>query len=237
MIQKVFRRYEIKYLITAEQKRRIVEAMPASMHMDEYGPSVIRNLYLDTDTFRLIRRSQEKPVYKEKLRIRSYQRCSDGTQVFVELKKKFKDVVYKRRITMGYKDALEWLIQKKCDEVGQIKNEIDYLIHYYKTLHPVVFLSYEREAYISNEIEEFRITFDSHLRYRTDNLTLNSECTGTLLMDHNQVLMEIKCLGGIPLWLTHILNKEKIVKASFSKVGKAYEMMKRQEIQKDGTDF
>lgn len=49
------------------------------MRPDEYSHSSIRNLYLDTPDFRLIRRSLEKPVYKEKLRLRSYGRADWNT--------------------------------------------------------------------------------------------------------------------------------------------------------------
>lgn len=34
--------------------------------------------------------------------------------------------------------------------------------------------------------------------------------------------MEIKCSGGIPLWMTKVLSDENIYKISFSKYGTAY---------------
>ena len=60
------------------------------MELDHYGRSTIRNIYYDTDNYRLIRKSLEKPVYKEKLRVRSYRQVSQDEEVFVELKKKYK---------------------------------------------------------------------------------------------------------------------------------------------------
>lgn len=238
MIQKVFRRYEIKYLITLEQKKIILETMNQYMTLDQYGHSVIRNLYYDTDSYRLIRHSLEKTIYKEKLRIRSYQQCEEDSCVFVELKKKYDSIVYKRRITMNYRDALNWLAGKtKNFDHQQIVKEVDYFLSYYKTLHPVVFLSYEREAYSSNNGEDFRVTFDNNILFRTDELTLDSKVFGTTLISDNQVLMEIKCTGGIPLWMTQILTNQKIFKTSFSKYGKAYELIKKQEEQKNGTDL
>ena len=98
--QNVFKRYEIKYLISQEQKRIVLEAMEQKMALDKYGRTTIRNIYFDTDSYRLIRRSIEKPAYKEKLRIRSYCKAQPNSTVFVELKKKYKSVVYKRRVPM-----------------------------------------------------------------------------------------------------------------------------------------
>ena len=69
--QTTFQRYELKYLLTGQEKEAILFAMQPFMRLDDYGRTTIRNLYLDTDNFRLIRRSLEKPVYKEKLRIRT----------------------------------------------------------------------------------------------------------------------------------------------------------------------
>ena len=98
--QAVFKRYELKYMLTKEQYLRIMNGIEPYMKLDKYGRVTIRNLYFETDTYILIRRSIEKPVYKEKLRIRSYSRITGDDEVFVELKKKYKKVVYKRRVKM-----------------------------------------------------------------------------------------------------------------------------------------
>ena len=82
--QATFKRYELKYLLSKKEKEKVLEAMAAYMELDKYGRCTIRNIYLDTDNFRLIRRSLEKPVYKEKLRIRSYRRVEPQDMVFVE---------------------------------------------------------------------------------------------------------------------------------------------------------
>lgn len=98
--QATFKRYEIKYLLTQAQKEEILRAMAPYMKLDKYGRTTIRNIYFDTDSYRLIRRSLEKPAYKEKLRVRSYQTASGEDPVFVELKKKYQSVVYKRRLVL-----------------------------------------------------------------------------------------------------------------------------------------
>ena len=224
--QTVFKRYELKYMLTLEQKERVLAAMSAYMEIDRYGRSSIRNLYYDTDTYRLIRYSIERPAYKEKLRVRSYGRARDDTEVFVELKKKYDRVVYKRRICLPLKEAMTWLSRTRhCEKETQISEEVDYFLEYYETLHPVAFLSYEREAYYSKDGSDFRITFDDTILCRLDNLTLDSEPYGTPILPEGKVLMEIKCSGGIPLWLVDVLSREKIYKTSFSKYGTAYQTM------------
>ena len=107
--QTVFKRYELKYMLTPEQKEKIVEAMSNYMQIDKYGRTTIRNIYFDTENYILIRRSIEKPAYKEKLRIRSYSQATSDSTVFVDLKKKYEDVVYKRRLPLCERDAMEWI--------------------------------------------------------------------------------------------------------------------------------
>lgn len=225
-IQTVFQRYELKYLLTLEQKEAVLRAMEPYMTLDKYGRTTIRNLYYDTDTYLLIRRSIEKPAYKEKLRIRSYSRANPDSTAFVELKKKYKSVVYKRRISLPYAEAAAWLAgEAHPQKHTQIASEIDYFLAYYGSLRPTVFLSYEREAYHANDGSNFRVTFDDTILCRQDDLSLESDACGTPLLPEGTVLMELKCSGGIPLWMTHVLSEEKLYKTSFSKYGTAYRML------------
>lgn len=224
--QTVFKRYELKYIVTRQQKERLLLAMAPHMALDRYGRTTIRNLYFDTDNYRLIRHSIEKPAYKEKLRIRSYCKANCDTPVFVELKKKYKGIVYKRRISLPEGEAVDWICKgNTCHTKSQITEEIDYFLSYYQTLHPTVFLSYEREAYYAKDGSDFRITFDEHILCRQEDLSLQTEADGTLLLDDELSLMEIKCSGGIPLWLTRTLTEEHICKTSFSKYGTAYQTL------------
>ena len=224
--QAVFKRYELKYLISQKQKARILETMEPYMALDQYGRTTIRNIYFDTDNYRLIRHSIEKPAYKEKLRIRSYKKAKPSSTVFVELKKKYGSVVYKRRMSLSEDEAMDWVTGKMhCKEETQISDEIDYFLHYYETLHPVVFLSYEREAYFCKDGGDFRVTFDDNILCRQEDLSLESDVWGTPILEDGKVLMEIKCSGGIPLWMAHVLSQEQIYKTSFSKYGTAYQTM------------
>lgn len=223
MYQSVFKRYELKYLLTRVQKQLLLEKMAPHMQMDQYGKTTIRNIYFDTDNYRLIRRSLEKPAYKEKLRIRSYSKAGDRDPVFVELKKKYHSVVYKRRVVMPLQQAMGWLCGgTDHPEKSQIAEEIDYFCSFYQNLRPTVFLSYERQAYYCPKRGDFRVTFDENILSRQTDISLSSEPGGTPLLPEGMVLMELKTHGGIPLWMTEFLAEQKLYKMSFSKYGTAY---------------
>ncbi len=84
--QSTFKRYEFKYILESAQKLALMDALEGRMKIDSYGRTTIRNIYFDTDNFRLIRLSLDKPSYKEKLRVRSYKKIENDDEVFVELK-------------------------------------------------------------------------------------------------------------------------------------------------------
>ncbi len=222
--QMIFKRYELKYLVTKEQRDEILWAMEPYMTADRFFHSSIRNIYCDTPNYRLIRQSLDKPVYKEKLRLRSYGPAGMGDEIFVELKKKYESVVYKRRLEMTQKQALEALMGKAPLPDSQIGREIDAALQFYQELIPRVFLSYERDAYHAWD-SDFRLTFDDCIRYRTQALTLDSDPWGEALLDGDTVLMELKIPDSMPLWMASLLSRLGIVKASFSKYGAAYQQI------------
>ena len=224
--QAIFKRYELKYLLTRAQKDAVLRAMEPHMALDQYGRDTVRNVYFDTDNCRLIRHSIEKPAYKEKLRVRSYRQVgADGT-VFVELKKKYRSVVYKRRIALPEGEAMHWLCTPEARGPDtQIGREIDYFRCFYQTLRPVAFLTYEREAYYDQSGGDFRVTFDENILGRQEELSLERGVWGEPLLEEGLTLMEIKTSGGIPLWMTEVLSRERLYKTSFSKYGTAYQTM------------
>lgn len=127
-LQSIFQRTEKKYLLSPEQRRALELILGEHMEPDEYGLQTIANIYYDTPDCMLIRESLGKPIYKEKLRIRSYGRAENDSEVFVELKKKFKGVVYKRREVMCLKDAEIFLETGiALHPLSQIQKEIDWL--------------------------------------------------------------------------------------------------------------
>ncbi len=217
-------------MITAAQKEKILMAMEPYMMPDKYARSTVRNIYFDTDDYVLARHSIAKPDFKEKLRIRSYSKADRDSTVFVELKRKYDHVVYKRRTGMPEEEAMKWLAEGTAGGgSSQVAEEIAYFAGMYKGLKPVLWLSYDREAYrmrpgadVNDGGEEFRVTFDSNILCRESDLSLRSDAYGTPILGEGVFLMELKCPGSIPMWLTKILSEEHIYKTSFSKYGTAY---------------
>jgi len=224
-------------MITAEQKERILKAMEPYMEPDSFGRSTVRNIYFDTEDFVLARHSIAKPDFKEKLRIRSYSEADADSTVFVELKRKYDGVVYKRRIALTERDAMKWMAgsndpavkRSASRESDQVASEIEYFKGLYCGLKPVLYLSYDREAYrmkngaaAADGGSEFRVTFDSNILCRESDLSLRSGAYGTPILQDGKYLMELKCPGAIPMWLTKVLSEEHIYKTSFSKYGTAY---------------
>ncbi|MBO5372289.1 MAG: polyphosphate polymerase domain-containing protein [Lachnospiraceae bacterium] len=220
--QDTFKRYEKKYLLNAEKMQKLLPIIEEHMQLDEYGKHTICNIYLDTENFALIRESIEKPVYKEKLRLRSYGVPTDSDTVFLELKKKFDGIVYKRRIAMPLKQAMDYLYEgKELEQKGQIPKELDYAIQKYK-VHPAVYLSYERRAYYGKEQADLRITFDENILCREEKLDLREGSFGTPLLEESESIMEIKIPGTMPLWLSKALSENEIFPFSYSKYGTYY---------------
>lgn len=225
-VQNTFMRYEMKYLVNAEQRSALMELVEKYMTPDEYGRSTICNVYYDTPDMRLVRRSIEKPVYKEKLRVRCYGARPAGDRVFVELKKKYDEVVFKRRVSMSAEQAEKYIAGKcDCPKQNQIVSEIDYFLSEYKNLIPAAFVGYEREAYFAKEDPNLRITFDDNIVWRDYDIGICRGICGKSLLRPGQSLMEIKVSTALPLWLTNKLSELKIYKVNFSKYGNAYKAM------------
>ena len=142
-MEKSFKRHKIKYLITINQYINLMNYLSDKVEKDVFYKSTIYNVYYDTDNFELIRKLIEKPIYKEKLRIRSYNKPTLDSSVYVELT-------------------------------------------------PKMFLSYERGAYYFKTDKQIRITFDTNIKYQTENVSLLPSISGIKLLPNNLVSMELK---------------------------------------------
>ena len=231
MTTKTFKRYEIKYFVTPAQYTILCQELKKHMRLDPYctdGASyMIYNLYFDTPDNTIIRHSLAKPYYKEKLRLRSYQMpTTDNDLVFLELKKKIGGIVAKRRAVLHYPEALAFIstgIPPQTDNYQdrQVALEIvNFLCRY--TVLPKVYISYERVAYFGKVDKEFRVSFDKNILSRRSHVNLYDGDYGTELLADGLCLMEIKCAGAMPLWLTTMLSAMQIYPTSFSKYGTEY---------------
>lgn len=227
-----FKRYEKKYIITKTQKEELEKLISSRMVKDKFssdGGYLIRNIYYDTLSEDLVHQSIQKPIFKEKLRLRKYGTYGDlKDEYFLEIKRKYNGVVYKRRVTLNKSDLQNFLrnkvIPNDIDNVDrQILNEISYFMEKYIIL-PNTFISYKRIAYFDKENPEFRLTFDYDLFSRKDNYNFDFPFYEKRLIDADSYIMEVKVSDSMPLWFTKILSELKIYGYSFSKYGKSFEL-------------
>lgn len=237
MFQTIFKRYEKKYLLNEKQYFAVLETLKSNALPDKYSKSTVCSIYYDTPDKRLIRASVEKPIYKEKLRLRSYGVPGDSTDCFLELKKKYKGIVYKRRIVTPYSDGVAYMEGiENALKPSQIKNEIDYFKAYYGTLSPSVDIFYNRLAFYDKEDPNVRLTFDSGILYRDNELNLKNGIYGERVLPDGIYLMEIKTAGAMPLWTAEMLSSLKIYPTSFSKYGTAYKNILNKNTQSGGNN-
>lgn len=247
-----FQRKEVKYRLSSRQLRAILEALEGHMKVDRYGDTVIESRYYDTPHRELIERSLDKPLYKEKLRLRTYGPFSQASIVYVELKKKYKGIVYKRRIGMSKAAAQALVAGMDFEEAAtrfpladegmqrellsahghQIASELRAFCKRYPGLEPsmdisVVRRSYEPAAHAASSTVTLEGAPSTDLR-----ITFDMQMRGRDLMrdgapvyelaGRGEAVMEIKSAGSYPLWLVEALSANKIYPQSFSKYGEAY---------------
>ncbi len=220
-IVSVMKRYELKYVLTEEQVERFKAQILNHMMIDKYGLTTISSIYYDTPSYTLLNRSIEKPFYKEKIRLRSYGLIEKESPVFLEIKRKNDNIVYKRRITSTENRVDKFFNENEEFDNEQISRELCAFKEKYGVLEPKYIIIYDRIAYYKDN-SDVRVTLDMNPRYRVDNLNLHTSIEGIPLLNEGEAILEVKVQHSIPLWLVEILTKEKIYKSSFSKVGEAH---------------
>lgn len=208
-----FERVEHKYLLTKKQANELFNLIQDHIEPDIFPRYTLYNIYFDSDDFQMISKSIEGPQYKEKLRMRSYGEVKDDGFMYLEMKKKYDGIVYKRRIQIPS--------VSETSNSSQIKKELQYMKDFYNA-NEKVFIAYDRIAYSGKEESDVRITFDTNIRYRFDHLKLTDQYEDNYLLNDDQVLLEVKVMNRYPLWLTHALSALKLTRTSFSKYGTIY---------------
>lgn len=223
-MKNIFNRVEKKYIISEKQYSELMKKIEPYLEKDKYFFSQINNIYYDTINNDLLIKSLQKPVYKEKVRIRSYGVPKIQDTIFLEIKKKYKGIVNKRRISITLDEFYNFIESGYIikNNKTQISKEIEYYFEKY-SLKPQVFIAYDRYSYNAKENKNFRITFDTNLRYRFKDLNLEKGDYGSLYSNNKIYIMELKTLGALPLWFVKVINEMNIYPTSFSKIGKIFE--------------
>lgn len=220
-----FKRYEKKYILTPEQYQQFFALLQQYMKVDEYGQYTICNIYYDTDRYDLIRHSIEKPVYKEKFRLRSYGVPKETDAIFAEIKKKFRGIVYKSRVAAPWEDIQGMIREgRSLPASPQIQAEMQCFFQRYHPV-PKVFLAYERIAMEEKYDPDsgLRVTFDENIRWRGDELILSAGDAGQPILPEKRIIMEVKTPAAVPLWMVSMLSRCRIYPGSFSKYGTCYQ--------------
>lgn len=220
-MQFTFKRYEYKYLITNAQAEAVIAALSEYMVPDKYGTYWVQNLYYDTENWDVISKSMDKPLYKEKLRLRCYGIPDNTSNVFLELKKKYMGEVNKRRVAL----PISLLSQPMRDVLAKEDKQIARELAFYMHVNPVgakMYIAFRRAAFSGIEDEGLRVTFDTGVRYRCDKLDFYHPEEGLEVLDEGVQILEIKTRTGIPLWLSRILSSNAIYKTSYSKYGTCF---------------
>jgi hypothetical protein len=248
MAIEVFKRKEMKYIMDAERYHHIRNFLTKYMNLDEYNKGdkfyTIANIYYDTHDNNIIRQSVAKPKYKEKLRLRAYGVPDLDTKTYLEIKKKYRGIVYKRRVTLPLRDAYSFI---ETGIIPQVKNpryvttqvlaELKYTIDFYKPL-PALYLAYDRIAYFGKDQSEggpgrdLRISFDFNVRTRREDTGLEKGDHGEQLLKEGWYVMEIKSGNTIPRWLLDYMQEHGMRRGSFSKYGAEYKRFLRRELEK-----
>ena len=290
----VFKRVEKKYRIGAAERAAVEAAAGGPMAVDAYGRTRITSLYLDTPERSMIARSVEKPLYREKLRLRAYgdaagvalmgafgagpivrepgglplsdgeveTRVAAGLQVpgaaaalpvFFGIKKKFKGIVYKRRLALTLPAALAFVsglpYEQACARwplsdaalaaaalspvTRQIARELEVAMSRWLPLVPSMGIACDRVAWAYRpemfQEREGDELFDSELRITFDDCLEYLDChrfrsPWRPIIESSESVMEIKSAGPYPPWLVEVLSAERIYPASFTKYGNAYQL-------------
>jgi len=228
-MQDIFRRREKKYLITGEQGAALQRLVSWYTAIDQQGEYLIQDLYYDTDNWDIISKSIEKPSFKEKLRLRFYGEYNSESQGFLEMKRKYEGIVYKRRIALPLSELKKRGVRETVSAVdSQISREISYFL-LTNRVSEKIHIAYKRTAYTGIENKGLRITFDRDIVFHlcpmnNNNFSeFNPENDRQIqIIEQNQMLMEIKTADAIPLWLTRVLSENNIFPVTFSKFGVCY---------------
>lgn len=221
MYHKYFQRYEEKFLLSPAQKQKILKLARGKIVPDEYATSRMRNIYFDTADSSLIQRTLEKPVFKNKFRVRAYDDLAKCPEVFLEMKTKVCDISTKRRTKLSLSEYKKYLADGKINQDDYIWREIDY---YFRTLklQPMLYMAYERESFAGATEKDLRITFDMNLRSRTQNLDIACDKDTEPYFADGTCIMEVKSSSALPLWLARALSTMQVLPTSFSKYGRIF---------------
>lgn len=228
--QEIFKRFELKYLLTQAEYRALRQEILPHMTYDTYGDPEgkynIISLYYESADKVIYHETMNKLRFRQKLRLRVYDNVTLEDNSFIEIKQKFKNVVNKRRSILPLKDAYRLLAQPYDEELiatanasnQQILREALHFKDLYD-LNPATVVSYDRQAFsgIRENEQDLRVTFDYNLMCRANDLAVENGPDGLHFVDQDLVILEVKVSNSVPFWLSRILSDFNFSRQGFSK--------------------
>ncbi|MCL1787878.1 MAG: polyphosphate polymerase domain-containing protein [Defluviitaleaceae bacterium] len=219
-MESIFRRQEVKFVITDAQRGQIYDFVAGRIPPDVFGKYLVQSLYFDTDHWDVICTSIDKPLFKEKLRLRCYGVPNLHSTMYLELKKKYRGIVHKRRIAFPMAELEHKSVRDiAAADTTQVGRELNFYLQS-MPVHEKVHISYHRAAF--EDDSGLRITFDTDVRFRTNLLDYQHPDGGRPILPPGLTVIEVKTLGGIPMWLARAFSNLSIYPTSFSKYGVGY---------------
>lgn len=221
-----FQRFETKFILSLQQFSLLEMEFEQYLKPDSHPVSTINNIYFDTEDFDIIKESLEESSFNEKIRIRSYEPLdNDQASVFLEIKKKCDDLVFKERMEMSLAQAMTILSTQESVGNDKFASELEWLNNRFGRLKPMLVMSYQRMSLQGIEDKKIRITVDKQITYQEYGLAIKGKTVAQHLFPEDLVVMEIKILGDYPIWLGDLLQKFELKEKSFSKYGVAYRQL------------
>lgn len=228
--QEIFKRYELKYLLTQAEYRALCQAILPYMAYDTYGDPEgkynIVSLYYEADDKIIYNETINKLRFRQKLRLRVYDKVNLQDNSFIEIKQKFKNVVNKRRSILPLNEAYRLLAEPYNEERISTANASNLQIlrealHFKDlyALNPATVVSYDRQAFsgIAEHEQDLRVTFDYNLMCRADDLAIENGPDGLHFVNQDLVILEVKVSNSVPFWLSRILSDFNFTRQGFSK--------------------
>ncbi len=214
---KRFNRYELKYVLRADEVNRLIDDLREMVEPDPYGGDLgyrLVSLYYDSPGYDFFWAKIEGIKFRRKLRLRIYVKDVPSlvTEGMVEIKQRINRTVQKRRVKLPLEEAIllceNQAIQSALDPLDQqVVSEVRYLIAA-MNLRPTCITAYHRRAFVGGLYDAgLRITFDTDLRYRVHALEVNLDAKNHLFISPEWCIMEVKVNEAVPDWVTSLLAR------------------------------
>ena len=212
-------RFEHKYLLPESRAVEIRDFVSGFLELDENGIGKadfsypVHSLYLDSDALATYWMTINGDKNRYKLRLRFY---NDIGPVFFEIKRRMNNCMIKQRggvvrsavtqILAGHLPAPEMLLSKEPKHLFSIQTFVQLM----RSLdaRPKAHVAYQREAWVHPDHDEFRVTFDRHVR--AEPRTVPQFTTEMSLPKYpfgDEVILELKFTNRFPDWFRSLVQR------------------------------